>query len=139
MSAKYVGVIWNKQVIRYDIVVLIGLLLLAGTFIGISALIDPYLTAETIIIRTSALLAIVVLHVILVIGPVVRLQPRLMPLLYNRRHLGVVMFVFALIHAAFATLQYHAFGDTNPLVSIFTAYRMDYGHPAHTPLACLPW
>jgi nitrite reductase/ring-hydroxylating ferredoxin subunit len=36
------------------------------------------------------------------------------------------MFVLALVHAAFVIIQYHAFGDANPLVSVFTAYQQDY-------------
>ena len=133
MSANYVGIIWNRQVIRYDLVFSISLLLIAGMFIGLSAVFDPNLSAETMIVRTSALLAVILLHVILVIGPLARLQPRLLPLLYNRRHLGVSMFLLALVHGVVVTFQYHALGDANPLVSIFTAYRTDYGHVTHTP------
>jgi nitrite reductase/ring-hydroxylating ferredoxin subunit len=59
--------------------------------------------------------------VILSIGPLARLDPRFLPLLYNRRHLGVTMFVLALAHAVFGTIQYHVLGNLNPLVSILTS------------------
>jgi nitrite reductase/ring-hydroxylating ferredoxin subunit len=55
-----------------------------------------------------------------------RLDRRFLPLLYNRRHLGVTMFLVALVHGVFAIVQFHALGDENPLVSVFTAYQRDY-------------
>jgi len=35
------------------------------------------------------------LHIILSIGPLCRLDSRFLPLLYNRRHLGVTMFLLS--------------------------------------------
>jgi hypothetical protein len=39
------------------------------------------------------------LSIILCIGPLARLNPRFLPLLYNRRHFGVLMFLVACVHA----------------------------------------
>ena len=61
------------------------------------------------------------LTVILCIGPLARLSPRFLLLLYNRRHFGVAMFAIAFAHAALATVWYHGFGDVNPLVSVLTS------------------
>ena len=58
---------------------------------------------------------------ILSIGPLARLDRRWLPLLYNRRHMGVLMFSLAFVHGVFATVYYHALGDTNPLVSVLSA------------------
>jgi nitrite reductase/ring-hydroxylating ferredoxin subunit/DMSO/TMAO reductase YedYZ heme-binding membrane subunit len=66
-------------------------------------------------------LALLLLHVILSIGPLCRLDRRFLPLLYNRRHLGVITFGAALIHAVFSLVQFHSLGDVSPLVSIFTS------------------
>jgi nitrite reductase/ring-hydroxylating ferredoxin subunit len=44
-----------------------------------------------------------------------------MPLLYNRRHLGVMTFLMALAHGAFSIVQFHALGDLNPLLSVFVS------------------
>jgi len=90
----------------------------------------PATTAETIVIRATALAALVMLHVILCIGPLARLDTRFTPLLYNRRHLGVTMFFLALVHAVFSTIQSPALGDKNPIVSVFTAYWDDH-NPAN--------
>jgi len=59
------------------------------------------------------------LHIILCIGPLCRLNPKFLPLLYNRRHAGVTMFTLGLVHAALVVVTYHAGGDTNPILSIF--------------------
>ena len=39
------------------------------------------------------------LTIVLTIGPLARLSPRFLPLLYNRRHFGVLTFLVALVHA----------------------------------------
>lgn len=126
MSASYRAVDWNRQKRLYDLT-LVGLLVLGlGAFFGGSLLRSPNLTAETLIIRGSSVSALLLLHVILCLGPLARLDARFLPLLYNRRHLGVTMFLLALVHSVFAVVQFHALGDENPLVSVFTAYQRDY-------------
>ena len=126
MSAAYRAIDWNRQKRLYDLA-LGGLLALGlGTFIGVSLLRSPNITAETLILRGTSVGALLLLHVILCIGPLARLDARFLPLLYNRRHLGVTMFLLALVHGVFAVIQFHALGDENPLVSVFTAYRLDY-------------
>jgi nitrite reductase/ring-hydroxylating ferredoxin subunit/DMSO/TMAO reductase YedYZ heme-binding membrane subunit len=123
---KYYFIEWNRQKQGYDFA-LAAILLLAGlSFVAITLALNPNTTPETLIIRTTSLLSFVLLHVILIIGPLSRLDRRFLPLLYNRRHLGVTMFLLAMVHAVMATMQYHGFGDENPLVSIFTAYQRDY-------------
>ncbi|MDG2278426.1 MAG: ferric reductase-like transmembrane domain-containing protein, partial [Pseudomonadales bacterium] len=46
---------------------------------------------------------------------------RFLPLLYNRRHLGVSMFVVAFAHAILATIWYHSYGVESPFLSIFSS------------------
>ena len=126
MSVGYSSVQWNPFKKHYDLVLGFSVVLMLAAFAGVSLLTKPNITAETVMLRATAVTAFVLLHVILSIGPLARLDRRFLPLLYNRRHLGVVMFVLALAHGLLATIQFHAFGDANPLVSLFTAYRMDY-------------
>ena len=88
MSPAYRAIDWNRQKRRYDLS-LAGILALSlGTFIGVSLWVSPNFTAETLIIRGTAIAALLLLHVILCVGPLARLNPRFLPLLYNRRHLG---------------------------------------------------
>jgi sulfoxide reductase heme-binding subunit YedZ len=121
MSHAYVAVQWNRQKRVYDACVAAGLGLYLALFIGLGALANPGATAETLLIRGLGTAALLLLHVILCIGPLCRLSRAFLPLLYNRRHLGVTMFSLALAHAGFALIQFHALGDVSPFVSVLTA------------------
>ncbi len=118
MSNFYQAVNWNRQKRIYDTTLATGVLLYLALFTATTFALDPNATAETTLIRALGTCALLLLHLILCIGPLCRLNPRFLPLLYNRRHLGVTMFILALAHATFATIQFHALGDVNPLVSI---------------------
>jgi len=89
MSAGYTGVQWNRQKRVYDAVLLALIVLVLGTYVGVSLATQPSITVETLLIRGMALTAFLLLHVILCIGPLARLDTRFLPLLFNRRHLGV--------------------------------------------------
>jgi methionine sulfoxide reductase heme-binding subunit len=136
MSIEYKAVLWNRQKKIYDSAVAAGCVLFLGTFIGMGAAVHPDATAETLIIRAFGTLALLLLNVILSIGPLCRLNPRFLPLLYNRRHLGVVMFLCALVHGAFSILQFHSLGDVNPLVSLFSS-NVRYDSVAQFPFQVL--
>jgi methionine sulfoxide reductase heme-binding subunit len=121
MSVHYQAVGWNRQKRIYDSVVGAGVLAYVVIFTGAGAMLHPNATIETLLIRAFGTCALLLLHVILSIGPLCRLDPRFLPLLYNRRHLGVTMFVLALAHGVFALIQFHALGDVNPLASLLAS------------------
>ena len=121
MSVQYQAVGWNRQKRIYDSVVASGIVAYLTIFVGLGALLYPTATAETLLIRGFGTLALVLLHVILCIGPLCRLNRRFLPLLYNRRHLGVAMFLVALVHGVFSIIQFHALGDVSPVVSVFVS------------------
>ena len=121
MSVNYASVLWNDQKKTYDKILWAGILLCIISYAGFHLFFHPETTIETVIIRATALTAFILLHIILVIGPLCRINSLFLPLLYNRRHMGVSMFSIALIHGVFSIIQFHALGDTNPLVSIFTS------------------
>ncbi len=118
MSHAYGSVGWNRQKKIYDGVMLAAIVVYLALFVGIGASIHPNATVETLLIRGIGTCALLLLHVVLSIGPLCRLFPRLLPLLYNRRHLGVTMFLVALAHGVFSIFQFHSLGDLNPLVSV---------------------
>lgn len=120
MSLSYQAVGWNRQKKIYDGVVIAGSLSFLMVFSLVSWATQPALTFETAFIRAFGTLAFVLLHLVLVIGPLARLDRRFLPLLYNRRHLGVMMCLFALVHGVFATYQFHGLANVNPLVSVLT-------------------
>jgi nitrite reductase/ring-hydroxylating ferredoxin subunit/DMSO/TMAO reductase YedYZ heme-binding membrane subunit len=118
MSTTYRSVGWNPQKRRYDAIAAGSVLGFIAIMLAVQAVTRPELTVETLLIRSLGAGAFTMLNVILCIGPLARLDSRFLPLLYNRRHLGVMMFTLALAHGGFSIVQFHAFGTLNPLVSI---------------------
>jgi nitrite reductase/ring-hydroxylating ferredoxin subunit/DMSO/TMAO reductase YedYZ heme-binding membrane subunit len=133
VSVAYRAVNWTRQKRIYDLVLGLGAPGLVVVFLGVTLARHPSATVETALIRGLAVAAILLLHLILCIGPLCRLSPAFLPLLYNRRHLGVVMCLLAVGHAAFAVFQYHALGDVNPFVSLLS------GNQALDSLAGFPF
>jgi nitrite reductase/ring-hydroxylating ferredoxin subunit/DMSO/TMAO reductase YedYZ heme-binding membrane subunit len=121
MSVQYQAIGWNRQKRLYDLILAGSVALYLALFAGIGSLVHPNATAETLLIRGLGTAALLLLHVILGIGPLCRLSARFLPLLYNRRHLGVTTFLLALVHGVFSIVQFHALGDRNPLVSVFVS------------------
>ncbi len=124
MGHVYQAVGWNRQKKRYDEVLWSGILLYLTIFVGGGLLWFPSSTIETLLIRSTSSLAFLLLHITLSIGPLSRLHPGFLPLLYNRRHLGVSMFAIALSHAVLSIVQFHAMGDINPILSVFVNDRV---------------
>ncbi len=121
MSVTYDSIHWAPQKKVYD-KWMIGLMALyLVLFCGFQLVFFPEITPETLIIRATGTLAFLMLHIILCIGPLCRLDRRFLPLLYNRRHLGVATFLVSAIHGVFNTIQFHAFGNVNPLFSLLTS------------------
>ena len=120
MSVTYRAVGWNASKRLYDTVAVIGVVGYLTLFLVLHAWWQPAATIETLLIRALGSAAFLLLHIILAIGPLARLDARFLPLLYNRRHLGVLMFTLAAAHGVFAIVQFHAFGTQHPLVSVLT-------------------
>jgi len=128
--------LWNRFKAIYDIVLWIGAL--AFTLFFAVAAVRAQPAGESfhplqLVMRASAGTAFALLTLALAIGPLARLSPRFTPLLYNRRHLGVTVFVFALLHAALAILWYHGFSETNAFVSLLST------NPNYDRLAGFPF
>jgi nitrite reductase/ring-hydroxylating ferredoxin subunit/DMSO/TMAO reductase YedYZ heme-binding membrane subunit len=121
VSRGYRAVGWTPHKKIYDAVLAGSIVLYLGLFVGIGIALDANATIETQLIRALGTCALLLLHLILAIGPLARLDRRFLPLLYNRRHLGVTMFVVALGHALFGIVQFHALGDVDPLVSLLVS------------------
>ncbi len=136
MSVTYQAIGWSRTKKIYDGLLAAGVALYVGIFIGAGWVIHPNATAETLLIRGLGTAALLLLHVILAIGPLCRLDRRFLPLLYNRRHLGVTMFVLALAHGIFSIVQFHAVGNLNPLVSVFVS-NTRYNSVADFPFQAL--
>ena len=122
MSATYRMVQWNRHKRFYDLCVVGGIVLFLVVFAGAGLLSGAAAPGpEVLAIRALGACAIVLLHIILCIGPLARLNTRFLPILYNRRHLGVMTFLVALAHGLLSIGYYHGFGTLNPLVSLLTS------------------
>jgi sulfoxide reductase heme-binding subunit YedZ len=120
MSVRYAAVKWNRNKANYDAVVGLGILLYLLVFVAAGRLVWSG-GIEVLFIRALGTCGLLMLHIVLCIGPLARLEPRLLPVLYNRRHLGVATFLVGLAHAALATGYYHGFGRVPPLVSLLSS------------------
>jgi nitrite reductase/ring-hydroxylating ferredoxin subunit/DMSO/TMAO reductase YedYZ heme-binding membrane subunit len=139
MSLAYQAVQWNPVKRRQDLALVGAIAAVLAAYVGVTAVARPQATIETLLIRGLAITAFLLLHVVLAIGPLARLDRRFLPFLYNRRHLGVATFLLAAAHATLATIQFHALGDENPLVSVLTAYRRDALPSSIPTLAHVPF
>lgn len=136
MSNAYRAVQWNRHKVVYDRIIaggVLGYLLLF--FVGGRLLFPPPddFSDEILLIRAFGTCAILLLHLILAIGPLARLDARFAPLLYNRRHLGVTFFLVALAHALLVLGFYGGFG-VQPAPTALLA-----GYPADTRIGALPF
>src|SRR5436190_13250135 len=130
MSQSYRAIQWNSYKRRYDLVLMsavalyITVFFVAGRF---SRHGEHAISDEILLIRALGTCAFALLNLTLSIGPLARLFPRqFLPLLYNRRHLGVTTFLVGLAHGLLVLGFYHGFGVVNPLRSLLTS-NTQYG------------
>ncbi|GJL94485.1 MAG: hypothetical protein DHS20C05_08900 [Hyphococcus sp.] len=124
MGHQYQAVQWNKNKIAYDLYVVTAIIVFIGIFIFIGLQIRPNgHSADLVIllIRALGVTAFTMLTIILLIGPLARISPRFLPMLYNRRHLGVITFMVSGAHFGLALIWYHGGGPLNPFVSLFVS------------------
>jgi len=118
MGHVYQAVGFNRQKVVYDLVATSGILVYLAMFFIAGSVMYPLASPETLLIRSLSTAAFGLLHIILSIGPLTRLSTRFLPLLYNRRHLGVMMAMLASGHAMISLIQFHGFGTLHPLASV---------------------
>ncbi len=102
MSGGYRAVQWNRKKLAYDAILIAVVVLYLAGYTAVSYAMgrpEDLPAAIDVRIRATGTCAFIMLTIILCIGPLARLDPRFLPLLYNRRHFGVLTFVVALVHA----------------------------------------
>ena len=125
MTAEYRWVQWNRHKLVYDAVIAAGVVAYVAAFIGAGMAMFPPpgdISVPVLLIRATSTLALFLLHIILLIGPLARMSPLFAPLLYNRRHLGVTFFLVAFVHSALAIIFYGGFGNRNPVSAVVNGY-----------------
>jgi len=135
VSVKYTPVQWNSNKWRYDAIMLAAVIGFLGIFIyltpgllGHERPINPQINNA----RAFGACAFLMLTVILCIGPLARLDRRFLPLLYNRRHFGVMTVFVALTHAGYILDWYFAFSPWTKYEGLLfanTSYGQVLGFP----------
>lgn len=121
MSVAYRAVNWTKHKVVYDLMLAGVCVAFVGVFVGVGMAMNPPpndVSPPILVMRALGTLAIVLLHVVLLIGPLARVWPRTTFLLANRRHLGVTTFLVAGLHALIVYGFYGGFGVDNPVLAV---------------------
>lgn len=121
MSVGYTAVSWSRHKVVYDACVAAAVVVFVACFVVVGKVAwrgAEAFSDEVLLIRGTGAAAFALLHVVLMIGPAVRLMPRLAPVLSNRRHLGVTTFAVGMAHGVLSVGYYHGFGVIDPLSSL---------------------
>ncbi|MGP1272943.1 MAG: Rieske 2Fe-2S domain-containing protein [Phycisphaerales bacterium] len=113
MSTAFRWVQWNRQKVVYDLSIAAAVAVFIASFVGAGAALFPppgEVSPPILLMRGLGLCGVLMLHAVLLIGPLARLDTRFAPLLYNRRHLGVAFFCVVFLHALVAVGFYGGFG-----------------------------
>lgn len=121
MSVSYTPVQWNTNKIIYDAVLIVGIIGYVAIYLTVGSQVDDVsrpVNATILRMRAFGTCAFLLLTIILCIGPLARLDKRFLPLLYNRRHFGVLTAVIAFLHARHVLDWYFAFTPRIQLESL---------------------
>jgi nitrite reductase/ring-hydroxylating ferredoxin subunit/DMSO/TMAO reductase YedYZ heme-binding membrane subunit len=123
MSVQYRPVTWTRNKLIYDLILGFGISAFVILFLRYAPgwLERPHINGPQLRMRAFGTCAFVLLTIVLSIGPLARLDPRFLPLLYNRRHFGVALFFVALAHALAVLGWYMAYSPTDRYVALFVA------------------
>jgi nitrite reductase/ring-hydroxylating ferredoxin subunit/DMSO/TMAO reductase YedYZ heme-binding membrane subunit len=138
MSSGFQAVLWNRAKYIYDAILLAAVTSYIALFLLIAWRLAPPQGAPEwidVCLRATGTCAFLMLTLILSIGPLARLDRRFLPLLYNRRHFGVLLFFIALVHALLMVLWFYNLNALPNLVAEFTnwpAYGKFIGFPFKT-------
>ena len=137
MTVAFRPVQWNRTKLVYDAVLAAGIAAYIILFLRVAPGwldVRPVGGAE-LRMRAFGSCAYIMLHMVLCIGPLARLDRRFLPLLYNRRHFGVALFFVALAHAWYVIGWYQAFSPVdryaavlvgNMNITSFIAFPIEY-------------
>jgi nitrite reductase/ring-hydroxylating ferredoxin subunit/DMSO/TMAO reductase YedYZ heme-binding membrane subunit len=139
MSVGFRAVQWNRDKLVYDGILIVVISLFIGGFAAIHWKLHPPKNlpdAIDIWIRAFGTGAFLMLTAILCIGPLARLNRRLLPLLYNRRHFGVLTFLVAAVHFWFLLEWYLVQNNLPNLATELTTWK-DYAKFIDFPFKAL--
>ncbi len=119
MSVAYQPVGWTRFKLWYDAVLVGGVAAYVLLYLRLAA--PRGRDGQTLAMDAYGSCAFILLTLALCIGPLARLDRRFLPLLYNRRHLGVLTAVVATGHAQAVLGWYFAYSPASPWQALFGA------------------
>jgi DMSO/TMAO reductase YedYZ heme-binding membrane subunit len=139
MSVGFRAVQWNRDKLVYDGILIAAISLFIAGFAAIYWQLHPpkkLPDAIDVWIRAFGTCAFLMLTAILSIGPLARLDRRFLPLLYNRRHFGVLTFIVAVTHFCFLLAWYLVQHNLPNLATELTTWK-DYAKFIDFPFKAL--
>lgn len=121
MTVPYKAIGWTPFKRVFDSYIFVGIMAYLIVFALASLVFTPHITPPILLVRATGTAAMLLLHIILCVGPLCRLNSRFLPMLYNRRHMGVLCFFLALAHGTSAIWVYHSGSSMNPVLSVFAS------------------
>ena len=122
MSVAYKPVLWNRNKYIYDAM----LVAMVAVYLAIFHNLAPAAGATPLDdasrdMRAFGSCAFLMLTALLCIGPLARFDARFLPILYNRRHFGVLTCAVALAHAYAVMGWYFAYSPADPFVALLSS------------------
>ena len=124
MSIRYVPVGWSRTKLVYDAVLLAAVVAYLLIYMRLGPALQPAIIPPdggALGMRAFGSCAFLLLSFVLCIGPLARLDRRFLPLLYNRRHFGVITSAVAAGHAWHVLGWYFAFAAIPPFEGVLSA------------------
>jgi nitrite reductase/ring-hydroxylating ferredoxin subunit/DMSO/TMAO reductase YedYZ heme-binding membrane subunit len=124
MTDRYVPIGWSRTKFIYDAILVVCVVAFLVCFNAAAQRVGALTTVTdqgSLPIRSFGLCALLLMTVALAIGPLARIDKRFLPLLYNRRHLGVVTFGVAAAHVFAVFDWYLAFSPIDPWLGLLVS------------------
>ena len=135
MSVAYKPVTWTASKLVYDAVLVVAITAYLYLFVHVAPRVDSvtlYNDEGLTKVQAFGSCAFLMFTFILCIGPLARLDPRFLPLLYNRRHFGVLTATVAAMHAEYVIEWYFDYGHASRWAALLignTSYGQVLGFP----------
>ncbi len=139
MSANFRMVQWNRAKIVYDLIAVVAVAAYVyGFMVAMRSGYAPGKEPAWADLRISAFgtAAFLLISIILSIGPLARLNKAFLPLLYNRRHLGVLAVIVAAIHV-YAVLDWFIIRGSVPWIWHEITNAKDYAKFVGFPMKAI--
>lgn len=114
----------------------LGLFLLGGSFSYFQLKLQPFTTLDTLVVRTSSLLAISLLHFVLLLSPLSKIHSAFSVLLPLRSSAEVLLLIFGSLHGFYSLIHFHGGGNKSALTSLFLS-NTQYGSLTEFPFQTL--